>query len=168
MSDQQNIQHYNDFLAVQDLLFEEAAVIDSWDLDKWLDLYTEDAGYYVPSTDIDDNASPETSLFYIADDRRRMEERVIRIQKKTAHSEYPRSRVRHLVSNVRILGEEDGVLSVEAAFVVYRSKDGVTDVFMGRYDYNLVRSGNSFKIASKRCHMDLDGLRPQGRISIIL
>jgi len=159
---------YDDFLAVQDLIFKEAALIDGWQLDDWLGLFTEDAGYFVPPTDVDDNASPEKTLFYIADDRARMEERVIRIKKKTAHSEFPRSKIRHLVSNIRILGEADGVLSVEAAFVVYRTKDGATDAFMGRYAYTLKRDGDSFKISKKSCHLDMDGLRPHGRISIIL
>ena len=162
------VKDYQDFLTVQDLLFEEAALIDSWQLEQWLALYTDDAGYFVPPTDVDDDATPEKTLFYIADDRARLEQRVIRLTKKTAHSEYPRSKVRHLVSNIRIVADEDNVLSVDAAFVVYRTKDGMTDVFMGRYDYRLRREGDSFKIASKSCHLDLDGLRPHGRISIIL
>jgi len=162
------VKKYQDFLSVQDLLFTEAALIDSWQLDAWLELYTEDAGYYVPPTDVAEDATPENTLFYIADDRFRLNERVIRLNKKGCHSEFPRSRVRHLVSNVRILWEEDGVLSVDAAFIVFRSKDGVTDTFMGHYDYRLRRDGESFKIASKKCYLDMDGLRPHGRISIIL
>lgn len=156
------------FLAVQNFLFEECALIDSWQLDEWLNLYSDDAEYFVPPTDLDDTATPQNSLFYIADDRARLEERVLRLNKKTCHSEYPRSRIRHLVSNVRVLDEKDGELKVDAAFVCYRSKDGVTDVFMGRYDYILKRDGDNLKVRSKSCHLDLDGLRPHGRISIIL
>lgn len=168
MTEPSRSSKYDDFLAVQDLLFEEAALIDSWRLQDWLALFTEDAGYFVPPTDVNDDASPEKTLFYIADDRARLEQRVIRLDKKTAHSEYPRSKIRHLVSNIRILDIQDGVLSVDAAFVIFRTKDGQTDTFMGRYDYRLKRQGDSFKIASKSCHLDMDGLRPQGRISIIL
>jgi p-cumate 2,3-dioxygenase beta subunit len=156
------------FLAVQNFLFEECALIDAWQLDEWLTLYTDDAEYFVPPMDLDDSATPENSLFYIADDRKRLQERVLRLSKKTAHSEYPRSRVRHLVSNVRVLGENNGELKVDAAFVCYRTKDGVTDVFMGRYDYLLRKTDDGLKVRAKRCHLDLDGLRPHGRISIIL
>tara|TARA_R110001592_G_scaffold240929_2_gene501300 strand:- start:133723 stop:134226 length:504 start_codon:yes stop_codon:yes gene_type:complete len=156
------------YFQVQQFLFREAALLDSWCLDEWLSLYAEDAEYQVPPTDLSEDSSPENSLYYIADDRRRLEERVLRLSKKTAHSEYPRSKLRHLVSNIRILEAKQDELSVEAAFVCYRSKDGVTDAFIGRYAYQLLRTEEGFSIRSKRCHLDMDGLRPHGRISIIL
>ena len=53
-------------LRVEDLLFEEAALLDQWKLDEWLALYTEDAHYYVPPTDIPgETADPDTALFYV-------------------------------------------------------------------------------------------------------
>ena len=36
----------------EDLLFEEAELLDQWKLDQWLALFTEDAAYLVPSTDL--------------------------------------------------------------------------------------------------------------------
>jgi len=156
------------YFQVQQFLYLEAALLDSWQLEQWLDLYTQDAEYQVPPTDLDENSTPENSLYYIADDRPRLEERVLRLSKKTAHSEFPRSRLRHLVSNIRVLETTAEEMSVEAAFVCYRSKDGVTDAFIGRYDYRLARSDQGLRIRSKRCHLDMDGLRPHGRISIIL
>ncbi|MGN5477863.1 aromatic-ring-hydroxylating dioxygenase subunit beta [Cupriavidus basilensis] len=72
-----------------------------------MELFTDDGEYYVPSTDLPRDASADDSLFYIADNHVRLQERVIRLMKKTAHSEYPRSRTRHLVSNVRILGASE-------------------------------------------------------------
>ena len=156
------------FFQVQQFLYDEAALLDSWQLDDWLAMYTEDAEYQVPPTDLGEDSTPDNSLFYIADDRRRLEERVLRLSKKTAHSEFPRSKLRHLVSNIRILDAAAHQLKVEAAFVCYRSKDGVTDTFIGRYDYLLVRAELGLRIRSKRCHLDMDGLRPHGRISIIL
>ncbi len=156
------------YVQVLQFLNDEAALLDGWQLDDWLALYTEDAEYQVPPTDLGEESSPGNSLFYIADDRRRLEERVLRLTKKTAHSEYPRSRLRHLVSNVRILDDTGDELSVEAGFACYRTKDGVTDTFVGRYNYRLIRAGQGLQIRSKRCHLDMDGLRPHGRISIIL
>ena len=153
---------------VQTLLYEEAALLDSWQLNAWLALFTEDGEYQVPPSDLEEGATPDNALFYIADDRDRLEERVKRLEKKTCHSEYPRSKVRHLVSNIRVLDEKNGELYVEAAYACFRSKDGVTDTFMGRYDYRLVRVAGQLKIRFKRCLMDMDGLRPHGRISIIL
>jgi p-cumate 2,3-dioxygenase beta subunit len=153
---------------VEDFLYHEAELLDDWRLEEWLALFTDDAHYYVPSTDISGDASPDDNLFYIADDRFRLESRVARLLKRSAHSEYPRSKTRHLVSNVRIRERGPEGLFVSAAFVTYRTKDAVTDTFIGSNRYRLVAGDDGLQIREKRCVLDLDGLRPQGRISILL
>jgi len=153
---------------VEDFLYYEAELLDEWRLEEWLTLFTGDAHYYVPATDLAADASPDDSLFYIADDRFRLESRVTRLLKRTAHSEYPRSKTRHLISNVRIRERLADGLIVGTAFITYRSKDNITDVFVGSTRYHLVTGGDGLKIAEKRCVLDLDGLKPQGRISILL
>jgi len=153
---------------VEDFLFLEADLLDNWQLKDWLALYTQDSVYQVPSTDLAKTAEPDNSLFYIADDYARLEQRVIRLGKKTMWSEYPRSKTRHLVTNVRVLGTSGDDILVRAAFAVYRTKWGNTDIYVGSYEYGLRRDGAGLKISKKRCNLDLDGLRPQGRVSILL
>jgi p-cumate 2,3-dioxygenase beta subunit len=153
---------------VEDLLFKEAELLDDWQLEQWLALFTEDATYYVPSTDLPRDASPDKSLFYIADDRTRLNERVIRLMKKTAHSEFPRSRTRHLVSNVQIKKIEGDEVIAVAAFVTYRSKNGNTDAYIGSTRYVLRVVNGELRIREKRCTLDLEALRPHGRVSILL
>lgn len=155
-------------LRVEDLLYREADLLDRWQLDEWLTLFTEDAWYHVPPSDVDgDSATPDTALFYIMDDRTRMQERVIRLSKIGAHSEYPRSKVRHLVSNVRVRREGD-VIHARSSFAVWRSKDITSDVFVGHYLHELVEREGTLMIAGKKCVLDMEALRPHGRISIIL
>ena len=155
-------------LAVEDLLFLEADLLDQWRLDEWLALYTLDAHYNVPPSDVDgDTADPDTALFYIADDHVRMRERVIRLNKVGAHSEHPRSKVRHLVSNVRVHREGD-VIHARSSFIVWRSKDITSDAFVGHYLHRIVEQDGALKIASKTCVLDMEALRPHARISIIL
>lgn len=155
-------------LRVEQLLTREADLLDRWQLDEWLTLYTEDANYYVPPNDVDgDTADPNTSLFYIIDDRKRMEERVIRLKSKGAHSEWPRSKVRHLVTNV--IAERDGdMVRARASFIVSRAKDVTHDMFVGHYLYELVEADGGLRIAKKTCVLDMEALRPHARISIIL
>lgn len=153
---------------VEDFIFQEAEFLDEWKLKEWLALFTLDAHYYVPSTDVAPDASPADSLFYIADDRFRLESRVERLLKRTAHSEFPHSKTRHLVTNVRIRERTADALVVSTAFATYRSKDHVTDMFVGTARYRIVVGAEGMKIREKRCVLDLDGLRPQGRISILL
>jgi p-cumate 2,3-dioxygenase beta subunit len=153
---------------VEDLLYAEAELLDAWRLQEWLALFTEDAGYFVPSTDLPRDAGAEDSLFYIADDAVRLRERVARLMKKTAHSEYPRSRTRHLVSNVRILEDMHERVVVAAAFATWRMKNGVTDVYIGSSRYHLRPTEKGLRISEKRVFLDLEALRPHGRISILL
>lgn len=153
---------------VEDFLYHEAELLDTWQLHEWLALFTEDGSYYVPSTDLPRTASADDSLFYIADDPVRLRERVVRLMKKTAHSEYPRSRTRHLVSNVRILAANDDEIQVAAAFATWRMKFGSNDVYVGSNHYRLRRIDGQLRIVEKRVFLDLEALRPHGRVSIIL
>jgi p-cumate 2,3-dioxygenase beta subunit len=155
-------------LRVEDLLIREADLLDRWQLDEWLSLYTENACYFVPPNDVDgDTASPETSLFYIIDDRRRMEERVVRLKSKQAHSEWPRSKVRHLVSNVMVQRDDD-LIRARASFMVSRAKDVTHDIFVGHYLYEVIEREGDLAISKKTCVLDMEALRPHARISIIL
>jgi p-cumate 2,3-dioxygenase beta subunit len=153
---------------VESLLYHEADLLDRWQLDAWEALFTDDAEYLVPPMDVDgDTADPDTALFYVFDDRSRLHERVVRLNKPGAHSEWPRSRTRRIVSNVIVEGSAPR-FTARASFVVYRSKDGVTDAFIGHYRYLLDDDGATLRIASKCCILDIESLRPHGRISIIL
>jgi p-cumate 2,3-dioxygenase beta subunit len=153
---------------VEELLFLEAELLDEWRLRDWLNLFTADGSYYVPATDVPPNASPDTALFYVADDRFRLEQRVERLLKRTAHAEFPRSKTRHLVSNVRIRGQKDDELDVGAAVITHRTKMGLTETYIGSYRYRVAVTADGLRIREKRCILDMDGLKPNGRISIIL
>jgi p-cumate 2,3-dioxygenase beta subunit len=154
---------------VEDFLFDEAELLDTWRLDEWLALFTEDCRYLVPPGDLPPDASPEKTLFYIADNHVLLRERVRRLAKRNAHAEYPHSKTRHVVSNVRVLPDSNaGELSVRCAFMVHRSRAGVIDTFIGSVRYRLVRQDGKLRIREKRCQLDNDNLREQGRISILL
>jgi len=153
---------------VEEFLYREAALLDRWQLDAWLALFTDDAIYHVPTVGTAPDVTPDNTLFYIADDRVRLRERVIRLSKKSAHVEWPRSRTRHLVSNVLIEERNGDELRVSAAFAVYRFKNGIADTYVGSYRYRLVLADGKLLIREKRSMLDMDALRPQGRVSILL
>src|SRR3954469_13129545 len=137
---------------VEDFLFHEAALLDAWKLDEWLQLLTDDATYRVPSNDRP-QSDPKSALFTIADDIRRIRARVTRLQDPHAHAESPRSRTRRLISNVRIV--ERSPLVVEANFAIYRFR-GNDDVrqYVGRYRYTLEAGTGGFKIRSREAILD--------------
>ena len=153
---------------VEDLLYEEADLLDCWRLDDWLALLTDDASYYVPPNDKPD-ADHHTTLFTIADDIVRLRERVIRLKDRNCHSEYPPSRTRRLIGNVRIVGVDGELISVAANFIVHRHRrDEPARVFVGHYRYKLKRQGGRLKIAERRAILDAEELGPMGAVSFIL
>ena len=151
----------------EDFLIHEAALLDAWRLDEWAELFTEDGEYLIPATD-DPDGEPGTSLFLVYDDRHRLGERAKRLLKPTAHAEVPRSRTRHMISNVSVGAATDGAIPVACNFVVFRSRLEKSDVYPGHAEYRLVQGAEGLRIRSKKAILDVDVLRPQGKVSIII
>ena len=152
----------------EDLLYHEAALLDEWRLDEWFELFAEGATYEVPTAGANDDVSSAEALFYVADDYARLRYRVDRLKSPGAHSEWPRSDTSRIIGNVRLLGAGDGGEEVRCTFATYRSKNGITDLFVGHILYVLRRDPAGIRIVSKRVMLDLNSLRPQGRVSILL
>ncbi|MBV1882095.1 MAG: aromatic-ring-hydroxylating dioxygenase subunit beta [Pseudomonadales bacterium] len=153
---------------LEDFLYYEAALLDAWQLDDWIALFTEDAQYWVPPAGSSDDVEPKATLFYVADDYFRLTERVKRLGKKTAHVEWPKSKCRHLVTNVRILEGTDESFSVTSNFVTYRSKGGSTETYLGHHIYYLRLIDGDIKIRKKVSFLDVDNINEQGKVSIII
>jgi p-cumate 2,3-dioxygenase beta subunit len=153
---------------VEDLLYLEAALLDEWRMEEWLELWTEDAEYIVPTND-NPEADPDNDLLYINHDYRLLKGLVVRLMSVRAHREYPWSKTRHMVTNVRVLGEDaDGVVHADAAFLVWRYRLKDADQFVGRYDLQLRRAESGLRLKGKRVTLDAWTLSPYGAISIVL
>ena len=153
---------------VERFIYWEADLLDDWRLDEWLMLFLEDATYEVPATDTPDGNSA-THLFIIADTLPVLRGRVERLKSVHAYAESPRARTRRFVSNVRLLSATGDELVAAANFMVARMKHGETDTFIGRYEYTLRRQNDgSFRFRRRRAILDLEALRPAGKISFIL
>lgn len=151
---------------IEDFLYQEAALLDAWRLDEWLALLTDDATYRVPSNDAP-QADPAAALFTIADDMHRLRGRVTRLKDPHAHAEFPRSRTRRLISNVRITHQDP--LTVEANFIVhrFRANESVRQ-YVGLYRYQLVPSAGKLRIRSREAILDAMELGSLGAVSFIL
>ena len=153
---------------IEDFLFHEAALLDEWRLEEWLQLLTEDATYLVPPNDRPDG-DHHTTLFTIADDAARLRQRVIRILDPNCHAEQPRSRTRRMINNVRIVATEGDTLTVAANFVCYRFRrhEHVRE-YVGSYRYRLRRENGTFRIRERRVILDAHELGSLGSVSFIL
>jgi p-cumate 2,3-dioxygenase beta subunit len=154
--------------AVEDFFYHEAALLDAWDLDGWMDLLCDDACYLVPPNNVPDG-DPDNTLFIIADDIDRIRGRVKRLKSRDAHAEFPRSRTRRLITNVRILAHDDAELTVTANFSVHRfRRGGKGGEYVGRYIYTLRIEGGAFRIAERRAILDAEELGGLSAVSFIL
>ena len=153
---------------VEDFLYHEAALLDDWKLEEWEALLTDDAAYYVPPNDQPESDHRYT-LFLVADDRERIRQRIIRVLDPNCHAEFPKSRTRRMISNVRITGVDGDLASVAANFVCYRYRrfERIRE-YVGTYRYILKRTGGCFQIKERRVLIDAHELGSLGSVSFIL
>jgi len=152
---------------VERLLIGEAALLDEWRLTEWLKLFTEDARYWVPTTDLPEGIAGEV-LGLIDDDYTRLHARVDRLLSRHAHREFPWSRTRRFVTNVRATEDGDGEIKASASFLVYRIRNRHVDPYIGHYEYLLKRVDGGLKIKRRAAILDLEALDPQATVSFIL
>jgi p-cumate 2,3-dioxygenase beta subunit len=62
----------------------------------------------------------------------------------------------------------DGEARVTANFAVWRFQHEQTDVYVGRYLHVLVRRPSGLLFRERRAVLDLETLRPHGKLSFIL
>ena len=115
------------------------------------------------------DGDPDTTLFIIADDIDRIHGRVKRLKSRDAHAEFPPSRTRRLITNVRILDQDAEEVTVSANFSVHRfRRGGKGGEYVGKYVYRLRKTDDGFRIAERRAILDAEELGGLGAVSFIL
>ena len=144
--------------AVEQFLYREAMLLDEKRWPEWLALYTEDCFYWAPS--VVGQKDPINTISLYAEDRMRMEMRIIRINHPRAFSQDFPSRLSHVVANVAIDPEKgagwDGGMAPKADLVVHsvahiaEFRKDAQRLFAGQVRHWLKRDGAGWKIAMKR------------------
>jgi benzoate/toluate 1,2-dioxygenase subunit beta len=132
----------------EQFLYAEAALLDEARLEEWLELFTDDASYWIPPAPEAADPDAATSLAY--DDRQRLADRVWRLTEGPAHSQIPPSRTQRLVSNVRSPEVDGEEFVVHSAFSLLEYRKGDLRPFAGRCEHRLRREGERLRIAFKR------------------
>lgn len=148
-----------DIRHVEQFLYREARLADEHHYDEWEALWTDDADYWVPAGHEDSN--PETQMSVIRDNRHRIATRVAQLKTGKRHSQSPPSRLRRIVSNVEITGQEDEDVLAEANFVLVESRERGNHVWGGRYRYRLRNVDGELRMAAKHVILvDIDRILP--------
>ena len=137
----------------EEFLIAEARLLDERRFREWMELFTEDGTYWVPS--VPGQASPfdQASLFY--DDRDLMKTRIDRLEHPRIHIQTPPSRTAHLVSNVIVDEADDatGHYVVSSTVIMVEYRDDQQRIFAGRQIHTLRRNGDGFSIVQKRVNL---------------
>jgi 3-phenylpropionate/cinnamic acid dioxygenase small subunit len=148
---------------VEDFLYLEAELLDDRKLREWLDLFADDARYWMPirhntlerPQEIAEELSKPGDGYYFDDNKESLRLRVERVYSKSAWAELPPSRTRHLITNVRIKKDNGTEVEVYSNFLVYRTRmESDKDVFVGARQDTLRRANVGFKIARRTIILD--------------
>ncbi len=152
----------------EEFLFNEAELLDTWQLKDWLLLFAEDARYEMPAPDLPDDSDTGLTYSLIHDSLALIQQRALRLLKPTAHAEFPHSRTRRLITNVRVVSDDDEQAVIKANFAVFRVQGPQQTQYTGRYEHTLRKVDGGLKFVLRKVFLDQVVLDPQGRISIIL
>jgi 3-phenylpropionate/cinnamic acid dioxygenase small subunit len=136
-------------------LYREARLIDERRFDDWLELFTDDAVYWLP---IDEHQGPKEHLSLIYDDAHRLKERVYRLSKTVFPAQNPPSRTQHFVSNVEVERGANAEIVVRSGQIIYELRSGddrqyeIGDqrTIAARCEHRLRGGADGWRIAMKR------------------
>ena len=149
--------------AVEDFLFLEAELLDERQFREWLDLFTDDLHYWMPTRHnplerpdaLDEELSKPAGSYYFNETKQSLCIRVERLYSKTAWAEMPPSRTRRLITNIRVKNEGAHGLDVHSNFLVYRTRmEKDEDTFVGTRRDTLRRVGGGLKISRRTIILD--------------
>jgi len=148
---------------IQQFLVREARFLDERRFEDWLELFTDDAVYWMPgrtnpwrSSEVEDSVSKHGELAVFEDTKSTLTMRVKRLSTGMAWGEEPPSRTRHLITNVEVEQSENSEeLEARSNFLVYRAQlEHDKDIFVGARDDTLRRVNGEWKIASRTILME--------------
>ncbi len=149
-------------LEIEDFLWNEADLLDEHQYDDWLDLFTEDASYWMPirsnvaSQEMTRELTDEgPDLSWYSDDKPTLRKRVNQIKTGYHWAEEPLSRVTHMVSNIRVLSWNGSEAKVKCRFLFYRNRHADEEsTFIGKRIDTLRRTNDGWKIARREVYLD--------------
>ncbi len=153
--------------AIQRVIDAEARLLDTHQYQAWLDLFTDDCVYWMPSTW--PAASSARTIALEFHDRRRLLDRIARIDTQAAYSQIPRSRTARVLGASAVVeggSLRDGVL-VRNSFLLSEFRGEHLRVLSGWYGYWIREQQGQPKIALKLINL-LDCDHPQGNNSFFI
>jgi 3-phenylpropionate/cinnamic acid dioxygenase small subunit len=159
---------------VEQFLYREARMLDTRRFAEWLELFSDDLRYWMPTRSNryplnskaisivdasryeEEEVSGEDELAIMEETKDTLERRVARLDTGMAWAEDPPSRTRHIITNIEVeAGDSAGELRVYSNFVMYRNR-GQTDedFYVGSREDVLRRESGQLRIKYRKIVLD--------------
>lgn len=114
------------WFAVHRLYAAEARYLDQEDYERWFGLLTEDLHYWMPTRETrfrrDETPPDPQRMNFYKETLESLRMRASRLETGTAWSENPRTRYRHLITNVEVFPTDGEEIRALSNFIVYRHR----------------------------------------------
>lgn len=145
---------------VEQFLYHEARLLDTGQLEAWLELFTDDATYWVPLER--DQKDPLETSSIIHDDRALLELRVKQARHPRAHARQPLARTVHQVGNIMVT-DQGKEIRVDSTLQLVEFRNEKQRLYGALVEHRLRRYADTFRIAHKRVDLvnsegELDGV----------
>ena len=136
---------------VEELYYEYVECLDDEEFERWPELFVEDCLYKIIPRENFERDLPIALMR--CESKGMLKDRVTTVRETSVYA--PRA-LRHLLSNIRIKGSDNGRLRVRANYAVLETlSDEETRVFnTGKYIDLVVREGGRLKFKEKLCVFD--------------
>lgn len=159
---------------VEQFLYREARLLDERRFHEWLELFTDDASYWMPVRTTrytrrskaiaiqdrdgydDEEVAREGELAFLDETKKTLEMRVARLDTGMAWAEEPPSRTRRMIGNIEVeQGGTESEVKVRSNFIVYRNRlETEQDFYVGRREDVLRKVDGNWKIARRKIILD--------------
>lgn len=148
---------------IEQFLYLEAALLDERRFSEWADLLAEDIHYHMPirrnvkfGEQHRENSDTNSEVSWFDEGKRTLEGRVRQLNTGVHWPEEPFSRIRHNVTNIRILAVNGDEVEVDSNFFVWSNRlRDESNMFIGvRHDILRRDSETGWKIAKRTILLD--------------
>lgn len=148
---------------VEQFLYNEAALLDERRYEEWITLMANDIHYFMPIRknvkfgEWDrENSDPASEISWFDEGKDVLEGRVRQLMTGVHWAEEPVSRIRHIISNIRVLDVQgDEIVTSDNFFVWHNRLLEEVNLFAGRRDNVLRRDPETgFKVVKRTILLD--------------
>ena len=148
---------------IEQFYYHEAALLDNREFDQWIDLMADDIHYHMPirrnvkfGEQFRENTSSQNEISWFDEGKRTLAGRVRQINTGIHWCEEPFSRIRHIITNVRVVDSKDDEIIAHSNFFVWQNRlQDEVNLFVGAREDVLRRDLDTrWKVAKRLILLD--------------